>query len=312
MRLPGDARVSRWSALSPTRCLKALLLAVGSELARAVCQSASKLADLRNSEFLGVPLKRLGDKPLHLLSIWILAVATSVSKWRRGIPLAHARGYGRIGGLTAVLCLVAGCKSPLAREPLNLDTAKAAVVQYYESGNYERAMAAVAAKARDWIEQYAAHRRPDERLAVVFDIDDTLLSNYPHIHSIGFGYIPSDWEAWIARGEAPAIKPMRELFLAARHLGCDVFLITDREEPSERAATEANLRREGLGDYTRLIMQPAGGPKPSVSDRKTAARRALYREGYTIIANLGDQESDLRGGYEERSFKLPDPLYLME
>jgi acid phosphatase len=49
-----------------------------------------------------------------------------------------------------------------------------------------------------------------------------------------------------------------------------------------------------------------------VSDRKTAARRALYREGYTIVANLGDQESDLRGGYAEHIFKLPDPLYLIE
>ena len=173
-------------------------------------------------------------------------------------------------------------------------------------------MAAVAAEARTWVEQRAARRRSDERLAVVFDIDDTLLSNYAHIHSIGFGYIPSDWDAWIARGEAPAIKPMRELFLVARHLGYDVFLITDRQESTERAATEANLRREGLGDYTRLIMQPAGGPKLSLSDRKTAARRALYREGYTIVANLGDQESDLRGGYAEHTFKLPDPLYLME
>jgi len=53
-----------------------------------------------------------------------------------------------------------------------------------------------------------------------------LLSNYPHIHSIGFGYIASDWAAWVARGEAPAIKPVRELLLAARRLGLDVFLIT--------------------------------------------------------------------------------------
>ena len=287
MRLPCDARGSRWSALSPTRCLKALLLAVGSELARAVCQSASKLADLQNPEFVGVPLKRLGDKPLHPFAV-------------------------RVGVLAALLCALAGCESPRAREPLNLDTAKAAVVRYYESGSYERAVAAVAADARDWIEQYAAHRRPDERLAVVFDIDDTLLSNYPHIHSIGFGYIPSNWDAWVARGEAPAIKPMRELFLMARHLGCDVFLITDREDPSDRAVTEANLRREGLGDYTRLIMRPDDGQKLSVSDRKTAARRALYREGYTIVANLGDQESDLRGGYAEHIFKLPDPLYLIE
>ena len=246
------------------------------------------------------------------LSIWILAVATSVSKWRREIPRAHARGFGRIGVLTALICALAGCESPSGPEPLNLDAAKAAVVHYYESGSYERAVAAVAAEARTWIEQCAAHRRSDERLAVVFDIDETLLSNYPHIHSIGFGYIASDWAAWVARGEAPAIKPVRELLLAARRLGLDVFLITDREEPGERAATEANHRREGLGNYTRLIMQPAGGPKLSVSERKTAARRALYREGYTIVANLGDQESDLRGGYAERTFKLPDPLYLME
>jgi hypothetical protein len=34
---------------------RVLLFTVGSELARAVCQSASKLADLRNREFLGVP-----------------------------------------------------------------------------------------------------------------------------------------------------------------------------------------------------------------------------------------------------------------
>ena len=214
--------------------------------------------------------------------------------------------------LTALICALAGCESAPPREPLNLDTAKAAVVQYYESGNYERAVAAVAAEARAWVEQRAARRRSDERLAVVFDIDDTLLSNYPHIHSIGFGYIPSDWDAWITRGEAPAIKPMRELFLVARHLGYDVFLITDRRESTERAATEANLRREGLGDYTRLIMQPADGPKLSVRDRKTAARRALYGDGYTIVANLGDQESDLRGGYAEHTFKLPDPLYLIE
>ena len=217
------------------------------------------------------------------------------------------------GVLAAVICVHAGCESaPGPREPLNLDTAKAAVVRYYESGDYDRAVAGVAAEARAWIEQCVAHRQSGERLAVVFDLDDTLLSNYPHIAAVGFGYIPGDWDAWIARGEAPAIKPVRELFLTARRLGLDVFLISGREEPRERAATEANLRREGLGDYTRLIMQSAGGPKLSRSEYKTAARRALVGEGYAIVANVGDQESDLRGGYAGRTFKLPDPLYLME
>jgi acid phosphatase len=217
----------------------------------------------------------------------------------------------QVGALVVLICAFAGCRSvPASPEPLNLDTAKAAVVRYFESGDYDRAVAAVAADARSWIEQRAAHRQSGERLAVVLDVDETLLSNYPHIRAIGFGYIPSDWDAWIARGEAPAIKPMRELFLTARRLGLDVFLITGREESRGRAATEANLRREGLGDYTRLIMQSTGGTKLFRSGFKAAARRALVDEGYAIVANVGDQESDLRGGCAERMFKVPDPLYL--
>jgi hypothetical protein len=31
-----------------------------------------------------------------------------------------------------------------------------------------------------------------------------------------------------------------------------------------------------------------------------------------IIANLGDQFSDLAGGYAERTFKLPNPFYSID
>ena len=34
--------------------------------------------------------------------------------------------------------------------------------------------------------------------------------------------------------------------------------------------------------------------------------------GYRIIANVGDQESDLTGGGADRSFKLPNPFYFIE
>jgi hypothetical protein len=32
-------------------------------------------------------------------------------------------------------------------------------------------------------------------------------------------------------------------------------------------------------------------------------------EGYTILLSMGDQRSDLEGGYAERTFKLPNPYY---
>jgi hypothetical protein len=45
---------------------------------------------------------------------------------------------------------------------------------------------------------------------------------------------------------------------------------------------------------------------------KIDTRRKLEQDGYVIIANIGDQNSDLVGGYAERFFKLPNPFYLMQ
>jgi hypothetical protein len=34
--------------------------------------------------------------------------------------------------------------------------------------------------------------------------------------------------------------------------------------------------------------------------------------GFTIIANIGDQKSDLEGGYAEMTFKVPSPFYFID
>jgi acid phosphatase len=38
-------------------------------------------------------------------------------------------------------------------------------------------------------------------------------------------------------------------------------------------------------------------------------RNEIEQGHYTIIANIGDQPSDLSGGHAERTFLLPDPFY---
>ena len=35
------------------------------------------------------------------------------------------------------------------------------------------------------------------------------------------------------------------------------------------------------------------------------------KRGYDILVNVGDQRSDLTGGYARRGFKLPNPMYLI-
>jgi hypothetical protein len=38
-------------------------------------------------------------------------------------------------------------------------------------------------------------------------------------------------------------------------------------------------------------------------------RKEITAKGYTIVANIGDQYSDLVVGCAEGKFKLPDPMY---
>ena len=42
---------------------------------------------------------------------------------------------------------------------------------------------------------------------------------------------------------------------------------------------------------------------------KAPVRAAIEGDGYTIIANMGDQPSDLAGAHAEQTFLLPNPFY---
>jgi predicted secreted acid phosphatase len=210
----------------------------------------------------------------------------------------------------ALLLAAAGCVSRV-HEPRNLSASKAELVRYHDSGAYERALSDVAVKASEWIKTRAARRAPGERLAVVFDVDETLLSNWESMKQLDFGYVPERWESWVERAGAKAIAPVGETYRAARLAGVAVIFLTGRDE-HQASATERNLRQEGFGDFDRLIVRTADHARTSAVEFKTAVRRALVTEGWTIIANVGDQKSDLIGGYAERTFKLPNPFYLTE
>jgi len=226
------------------------------------------------------------------------------------------RAWGAV--MAVVLMVSAGCAGGAGREPVNLTARKAELVRYQESGDYARGLAVVAGEASRWIEARAARRAEGERLAVVFDIDETVLSNWENMRRDDFGYIPERWHAWVDRAEGAAIGPVRETFQVARRAGVAVIFLTGRKE-RDRAGTERNLRAEGMGDYAELIVRAERGMAGAEAESgrsavvfKTAVRKRLAAEGWTIIANVGDQMSDLAGGYAEKAFKLPNPFYLTE
>ncbi len=209
-----------------------------------------------------------------------------------------------------VLGLLGGCVTPSrvsVAEPANLYPHKLELRAYVDSGRYQADLARVAGRALAWVDERASRRLPSERLAVVFDLDETLLLNWPSISANDFGYIPALWEQWVDQAAAPAIESVREVYRAARKRGIAVFYITGRSE-RDRLGTERNLQTIDCAEHVELICKPSD-VKQTSSAFKTAARERLTRDGYTIIANLGDQESDLVGGFSERTFKLPNPFY---
>ncbi len=205
------------------------------------------------------------------------------------------------------LFTLAGC-TVASHEPANIYPLKQEIRAYVESGQYVRDIAVVAQKAQAWIEQRVGKRATGERLTVVFDLDETLFSNWPEISAQDFGFNEVAWEAWVADGKAPAIAPVCEVYRTARRLGVDVIFLTGRRV-RDRVNTEKNLRMIDCVEFAALICQPDDS-KETTGAFKFAVRKRLKAEGRVIIANLGDQESDFSGGYAERTFKLPDPFYL--
>ena len=204
---------------------------------------------------------------------------------------------------------------------------------YHDSGVYDQQIAKVDNVARLWLSRAGArhgnaqfkfkrrgargvklvrtarhHGRGHGKPAIVFDVDETLLSNYSAIEEDDFTYgAASQAEATDEIGKA--IAPSLALYRYAQSRGIATFLITGRRE-NTRAHTASNLAREGFTGYKELVLKPQDSTATTV-DYKSGARAAIEDQGYKILASVGDQYSDLAGGHEAVAFKLPNPFYFL-
>ena len=108
--------------------------------------------------------------------------------------------------------------------------------------------------------------------------------------------------------DLPAIRQVRSLYSYARAQKVAVFFITGRPEPL-RALSAKNLKAAGYTASWTSRSSPTSNHDDSLVPYKSGARKKIERKGYRILANLGDQRSDLKGGYSLKAYKLPNPMY---
>jgi 5'-nucleotidase (lipoprotein e(P4) family) len=217
---------------------------------------------------------------------------------------------------TRVFCLIALFLLPVvleAREPANLSLVKAEVICYYQTGEYSDAMTAVASMAKCYLArriQGNCQLKHPQKLAIVVDLDETLLSNYRSLRATQFSPTAKQLHAYLKKGEAQAIYPTLNLVNYADNHGVAVFFVTGRSEKLA-PATIKNIHRIGFSHWTYIYFKPNYYRLKTIIPFKTQARRKICQRGYTVVLNIGDQNSDLVGGYSEKCFKLPNPFYFL-
>jgi len=197
------------------------------------------------------------------------------------------------------------------------------VVDYYESGRFAKDTARVAKRARKFLRKRLGGKPSRGHHAIVFDIDDTLLSTYECQRKHGdFGstelalcLIEETAQTTTGAGPGlPPIEPVRRLYNLAQRLRVRVFLITGRPELLRRHSID-NLRARGFRGNFKLTMQDTVGfldntlNGKSLVPYKAGERARIERSGWRILVNIGDQQSDLDGGHARRTYKVPNPMY---
>jgi predicted secreted acid phosphatase len=195
-----------------------------------------------------------------------------------------------------------------AKEPKNLDLVKQELIQYHDTGEYAKDQTKVGFLAKSYLKARLQH--PNKKpLAIVLDIDETSLSNYPDMLKLGFGGTANDKSQARNNGNDLVIQSTLELFNFAKSKNIAVFFISGRSEDM-RDVTENNLKAAGFDGWKEVMLKPTDYNNLSVSTFKIDARKKIEDLGFDILLNLGDQQSDLKGGHADKTFKMPNPYYL--
>jgi predicted secreted acid phosphatase len=229
----------------------------------------------------------------------------------------------------------------------NLDVLRQQIRNYYgdplgtgtfaSDSNYAKEASSVA-RAGDLYLKVRAHLQSKGKKAILLDVDDTTLATYNYEIASNWAFNPTTNGQFVTNQAFPAVPGMVDMVNAAAKEGYAVFFLTGRGAAQEPATlgnltvdhvgvdagypspTTLNDGEDGLftkpavADYPDYLKAAcAGDPNGSctTSHYKTATREHIESLGYDIVANFGDQFSDLVGGAADRTFKMPNPNYFL-
>ncbi|CAG9295567.1 5'-nucleotidase, lipoprotein e(P4) family [Celerinatantimonas diazotrophica] len=144
----------------------------------------------------------------------------------------------------------------------------------------------------------------DKPLAVVVDIDETILNNSPYqawLIGKNQGYSSKTWQQWVKQSKAKAIPGALSFLNFASENGVQVFYVTNRAE-KVRQATLTNLKQLGFPDVvnSHLLMKTTSSNK--------GPRRDQIRAHYDVALYMGDNLGDFSHKFDGKSMQQRQQL----
>lgn len=200
-------------------------------------------------------------------------------------------------GLTLCSCQTGSINEQVAdrKEVSNENLVMATLYNYY-SAEYKALAYQAYNLAEKWVDEVASSGRDVSKLAVVVDIDETILDNSPYqglLATSGISY-PEKWNEWCNMSVAKAVPGALEFLNNADSLGFAIFYISNRKQAETGEGTLTNLALLGFpqldaGKLMLRLPQSDDNPDPSNKDSR---RSLVQREGYEIILFIGDNLGD--------------------
>ena len=270
---------------------------------------------------------------------------------RRSVRVALVAGVAAVAALALALAGAAGPHGAVPPPPAqptsadqiqNVDQVKTAIKAYYgdtidstrvnpvdpsvplhtfsPSGAYANELAGIVDDAEKYLAKpnNGDHPSSGAAKAVLFDVDDTTLNTYSYDIFTNFVFNPTSNATFVNAAVFHAVPHMVDLEHYAESKGYTVFFLTGRPV-AQHDGTLTNLTGEGydvvdanlyLKDNTAAWLSSCA-PTCTTTQYKSLTRQHIESLGYDIVANFGDQFSDLNGGFSDKTFKIPNPMYFL-
>lgn len=260
-------------------------------------------------------------------SRWVTASVAAAVLVSAGVPAALAASRPAPGSSTTKASPSALTDGP--GQPPNVDKVKIQVEAYYGDPNktgvatansgYGHDSRGVAAKIASLLKARQHWSYGTSKKTLLLDVDDTTLLTYNYEIFSNFAYNPTTNGDFVTGEKFPSVFGMVAMVKAAKAEGYAVIYLTGRPN-TQQAATVGNLEKVGYPAPDAIYTKPTQAPYPSyltcaptctTVEYKSSTRKHIQDDGNHIVANAGDQYSDLAGGYADMTFKLPNPMYFL-